>query len=83
MDRRLLERSFTLIVPRPAREFLLTRGTSQEYGARELKRVIHRFVMQPLAALVSEGKIEPDADITLEVDPARQKLLIRSGLRAA
>ena len=83
LDRRLLERSFTLAVPKASREFLLSKGTSHEYGARELKRVIHRFVMQPLAALVSQGKIEPDADVSFDVDSSRQKLLVRSGLREA
>lgn len=83
IDRRLLERSFTVVVPKASREFLLSKGTSHEYGARELKRVIHRFVMQPLAALVSEGQVEPDCEMILEVDSTQQKLNIRSMLRAA
>ena len=36
-----------------ARGFLLERGTSAEYGARELKRTIHRNLTQPLAAMVA------------------------------
>ena len=83
LDRRLLDRSFTLTVPKESREFLLNQGTSHEYGARELKRVIHRFVIQPLAALVSQGMIESDADVSLDVDEEKQKLLVRSGLKAA
>jgi ATP-dependent Clp protease ATP-binding subunit ClpA len=54
---RLMERAFELEVGDSAREFLLRKGTSDEYGARELKRVILRNVTQPLAAMVSSGAI--------------------------
>ena len=83
LDRRLLERSFTLVVPKSTREFLLSKGTSAEYGARELKRVIHRYVMQPIAAMVSQGRIEPDADVMVEMDYTKTKLNLRPSLRAA
>ncbi len=83
IDRRLAERSFKISVPKSAREFLLNKGTSKEYGARELKRVIHRFVMQPLAAMVSDGQIEADAEVVLEVDAARERLILRPTQRAA
>jgi ATP-dependent Clp protease ATP-binding subunit ClpA len=55
--RRLLDRAFEIEVNDEARAFLLKKGTSQEYGARELKRVILRHVTQPLAAMVSAGAI--------------------------
>src|SRR6516225_6950109 len=42
VNTRLGNRSFTLEVPFPTRQFLLEKGTSPEYGARELNRTIHR-----------------------------------------
>ena len=42
VNTRLGNRSFTLEVPFEARQFLLQKGTSSEYGARELNRTIHR-----------------------------------------
>ena len=42
-----------------ARQLLLDRGISPAYGARELKRTIHRQLTQPLAALVASGGIVP------------------------
>ena len=83
IDRRLVERSFTLMVPKAAREFLLNKGTSSEYGARELKRVIHRYLTQPIAAMVSEGRIAPDADVLVELDSSKLKLNLRPSQRAA
>ena len=76
LDRRLGERSFTIEVPKRSRQFLLKHGTSMEYGARELKRTIHRFVMQPLAALVAEGAVKPDSTIRFEVSSNGKRLEI-------
>jgi ATP-dependent Clp protease ATP-binding subunit ClpA len=65
IDRRLNARTFHLHVPRSSRNLLLERGTSQEFGARELKRTLHRELLQPVAARVSLGQIEPGALVTL------------------
>jgi ATP-dependent Clp protease ATP-binding subunit ClpB len=58
---RLEERAFTLELDAGARSFLLAKGTSREYGARELKRVILRKLTQPLAAMVEAGSIPPES----------------------
>jgi ATP-dependent Clp protease ATP-binding subunit ClpA len=55
--RRLGDRAFCIRLLPNARRFLLERGTSARYGARELKRVINREIMQPLAAQVAAGRI--------------------------
>ena len=64
--RRLMERAFELAVSDGAREFLRRKGTSEEYGARELKRVILRHVTQPLAAMVATGAILPADMVHIE-----------------
>jgi ATP-dependent Clp protease ATP-binding subunit ClpA len=56
---RLEDRAFTLELDSSARGFLLARGTSREYGARELKRVILRKLTQPLAVMVEADLIPP------------------------
>ena len=61
IEDRLTDRAFELHVEKSAREFLLRKGTSDEYGARELKRTILRHITQPLAAMVAKGGIPPDA----------------------
>jgi CheY-like chemotaxis protein/MoxR-like ATPase len=63
---RLGERSFDIEVTQPARTFLLEHGTSAVYGARELKRVVHRHLTQPVAALVANGRIESGARVTVD-----------------
>lgn len=69
ITQRLANEAFELVVSDKARKFLIKQGTSQEYGARELKRVLHRQLMQPMAALVADRRI-PDDEI-LRVDLSR------------
>lgn len=51
------------------REFLLRQGASAEYGARELKRTVHRWVLQPLASLVIQKRIPPGKRVEVGFDP--------------
>jgi ATP-dependent Clp protease ATP-binding subunit ClpA/CheY-like chemotaxis protein len=76
VNTRLANRSFTLEVPFEARQFLLEKGTSPEYGARELNRTIHRYLTQPLATLVASNQVNPGARVLVEV--ADSKLNIRA-----
>jgi ATP-dependent Clp protease ATP-binding subunit ClpA len=78
VNTRLGNRSFILDVPAEARQFLLKKGTSSEYGARELNRTIHRYLTQPLATLVATNQVAPGARVWVEVDAANDKLALRS-----
>jgi CheY-like chemotaxis protein len=63
----LADRWFEIEVPEETRRFFLGQGTSAQYGARELKRTIHRHLMQPLATLVASGGIEPGSLVRAEL----------------
>ena len=78
---RLGSRSFDIDVAPAARFFMLEKGTSMEYGARELKRIIHLHLTQPLAALVANSEITPGARVTVDVheDGAHLTLLAVGG----
>jgi ATP-dependent Clp protease ATP-binding subunit ClpA len=77
LDRRLGDRTFRLEVPPRARRFLIERGTSKEYGARELKRTIQRQLIQPLASLIAAGEIAAGGRIRAEVNSRKEKLVLR------
>jgi ATP-dependent Clp protease ATP-binding subunit ClpB len=79
IDNRLGDRGFRLDVPARTRRFLLKTGTSEEYGARELKRVLHRHLVQPLARLFSSGDINPGEVVRADVNAAKTKVVIRTG----
>ena len=76
VNTRLGNRSFTLEVPLATRQFLLEKGTSPEYGARELNRTIHRQLTQPLATLVASNQVPPGANVRVDVAEDREKLHI-------
>ena len=64
---RLGSRSFDIEVAPAARFFMLEKGTSMEYGARELRRIIHLHLTQPLAAMVANGEVAPGAEVTVDL----------------
>jgi len=78
VNTRLSNRSFVLEVPTDARTFLLEKGTSPEYGARELNRTIHRHLTQPLATLVATNQVNPGARVWVEVGEGREKLELKT-----
>lgn len=78
VNTRLGNRSFTLEVPHDARQFLLRKGTSSEYGARELNRTIHRYLTQPLATMVATNQVSPGARVRVDVAEDSEKLLLGS-----
>ncbi len=77
VDERLGMRRFDLEVPYETRQWLIAKGTSAEYGARELKRTIHRHLTQPLASKVARRAIEPMTRVRVEVRPESDGLVLR------
>lgn len=49
---------FMFRISQVAKDFLLEKGTSQAYGAREIKRTVERFVAEPLAALMGSQQVD-------------------------
>jgi CheY-like chemotaxis protein len=73
---RLGDRYFSIDVTQEAKQFLLHKGVSQEYGARELKRTIHRQLTQPLATMVARGDILPGAQVSVSLKDESECLSI-------
>ena len=66
IDNRLGLRGFQVKVAESGKAFLMKHGVSARHGARELKRTIHRHLMQPVAALVAAGAVEPGGTVHAE-----------------
>ena len=81
VNTRLGNRSFTLDVPFESRQFLLKKGTSAEFGARELNRTIHRFLTQPLATMVATNQINPGGLVRAELGDDGKLTHSRAGRR--
>jgi CheY-like chemotaxis protein len=74
---RLADRSFEIVVTAEARQLLAAKGTNPQYGARELKRTIHRMLTQPLAGLVADRAIAPGSRVIVDRDPEAESLRIQ------
>jgi ATP-dependent Clp protease ATP-binding subunit ClpA len=68
VERRLGPAGFRIDVSADGRKFLLENGTSPQYGARELKRTIHRHLIQPIASMLMAAEIEPGAIVLVDRD---------------
>jgi ATP-dependent Clp protease ATP-binding subunit ClpA len=74
--RRLGARAFYFEVSEESRRFLLEKGTSPQYGARELKRTIHRHIVQPLATMVVRGEVMPGSTMSVTLRPDGEGLTL-------
>lgn len=73
---RLGDSAFEIRVTQRLRKHLLEHGISQEYGARELKRTIQRYVLQPLSTVVVDGRAVPGSTVVMDWK-GNEKVLIR------
>ena len=60
---------FLFRVTDAGREFLLSEGTDQRYGARHLKRAIERHVVFPLANLLATKQVKAGDMLCIDWDP--------------
>lgn len=58
VEKRLHEQNITLELAKDAKEFLIERGFDKLFGARPLKRIIQRFLEDPLAEEIIAGKFK-------------------------
>ena len=68
LQKALSERKIGLTLTKAAKELLLREGYDPQYGARPLKRALQRFIMDPLALEVLEGKVLPDSAVEADAN---------------
>ena len=72
--RLLQDRKIALTLDAKARQWLAEKGYDPTYGARPLKRVIQKWVQDPLAQMLLAGEIRDGANVKISV--ARGRLTI-------
>ena len=68
---RVAEKDLHIVLCPEAKHFLVRLGSSEEYGARPLRRAVQKFVEDPLAELLLKGEMGPGAHV--EVRPAGEE----------
>ncbi len=67
LQKLLVDRKLTLELDDAARTWLADKGYDPAYGARPLKRVIQKFVQDPLAGQILSGKVKDGQSVRLTV----------------
>ncbi len=66
---KLLEpKKITIELTEKAREFLVEKGYDPVYGARPLRRAIQRYVQDPLAVEILEGRVKEGDKVLVDVE---------------
>ena len=58
INERLKEKDIEIVLSKEAKEFLIEKGYDPAYGARPLKRVIQKYILDELALEMIKGKIK-------------------------
>ncbi len=92
VSQRLRDKKIKIHVSAKAKKILAKRGFDPQFGARPLKRVIQRLILDPLAKLMVEEKANPgdkikvdvvNKEIKLEVSKPRKRTKKRKKVAAA
>jgi len=81
--RRAAEQGLRLVLSPEAREFLVRIGSSDEYGARPLRRAVQQYMEDPLAELLLRGGLNRDTEISVRPSDAGDRLVFDGAVRAA
>ena len=68
MKGRMKDKKIDVSLDESARTFLITQGYDPVYGARPLKRAIRKYLQDPLAISILEGKIKPSSQVKVTLN---------------
>jgi ATP-dependent Clp protease ATP-binding subunit ClpB len=68
LQKLLEERKITLTLDAAARDWLAAKGWDPAYGARPLKRVIQRYLQDPLAEMILGGVVQDGDRVAISVE---------------
>jgi len=66
--KRMQTKNLEIQVSEKAKEFLAEKGFDPNLGARPLKRVIQRLILDPLALKIVAGEVQPKKKITVDME---------------
>jgi len=68
LQKLLVDRKIVLSLDPAARDWLADKGWDPAYGARPLKRVIQRFVQDPLAEMILAGDVKDGDTVAISAE---------------
>ena len=73
---RVKDLGFKLSLSNEAKDFVAEKGYDSRFGARPLKRAIQKYLEDPLAELLIDGKVNPGDTINVTAEPDATELKI-------
>jgi ATP-dependent Clp protease ATP-binding subunit ClpC len=70
VSKRLKEKNLNLVLTEEAKDMIIEKGSSLEFGARPLRRAIEHLLEDPLAESLLHGQFEGKDTITVRVQEA-------------
>ena len=67
LQKLLADRKIALTLDEGAKTWLGNKGYDPAYGARPLKRVIQKYVQDPMAEMILQGKVRDGATVEVSV----------------
>ena len=68
IDKRIAERELELDVSEDAKKWLAETGYDPDFGARPLKRLLQRTILEPLSERILAGEYGPGARVLVRLD---------------
>ena len=68
LQKLLDDRKITLTLDAAAREWLAAKGWDPAYGARPLKRVMQRYLQDPLSEMILAGEVKDGDRVVISVE---------------
>ena len=68
LEKRLDEKDITLVLTDQAKQYIVSQGFNDEYGARPLRRAIQRLVEDKLSEMVLTGSLMDGDKVTVGFD---------------
>jgi len=76
LGKRLSDRDLVLAVDEPAQAWLADRGYEPEFGARPLKRLLQKTILEPLSRAILAGQFGHGETVRVKVRPDGEGLVL-------
>ena len=75
LQKRLVNQNITIELSKPVKEFLGDKGYDQNYGARPLRRVIQKYLEDPLSEEILKGNIKENTKVRVKLKKGTEEII--------
>ncbi len=77
LQKKMLERKIKIEVSPEAQKLLAEKGYDPAYGARPLKRTVQKFIQNPLALEILEGRYQEGDTVSVDVNEKKEFIFVK------